>query len=78
MLPSELESLGTSMVSDVQTLITYAQRHPDHLAMLGLVFVFVVFAGAFGVGILYGRFRKDPRSARLLSPAEIKREGLIK
>ena len=78
MLPSELDSLGTSMVSDVQTLITYAQRHPDHLAIVGLVFVVLVFTGAFIIGTLYGRFHKDPRSARLLSPAEIKREGLIK
>ena len=78
MLPSELDSLGTSMVSDVQTLMTYAQRHPDHLAIVGLVFVVLVFTGAFVIGTLYARFHKDPRSARLLSPAEIKREGLIR
>jgi hypothetical protein len=78
MLPSELESLGTSMVSDVQTLTAYAQRHPDHLALIGLVFVVLVFTAAFVVGTVYGRFHKDPRSARLLSPSEIKKEGFIK
>lgn len=78
MLPSELQSLGTSMVSDVQTLIAYAQRHPDHLVIAGLVFVAVVFTAAFVVGSLYARFHKDPRSARIMSPSEIKREGFIK